>query len=50
MYLIFNDKLINTDIIYDTAIVTSRLFRKSFNCRFNARIEYAFCLLILKSS
>ena len=38
-------QLINADKIYDTAIVTSRLFRKSFNCRY-----YALCLLILKSS
>jgi hypothetical protein len=43
-------QLINADIIYDTAIVTSRLFRKSFNCRNNPRMDYAFCLLTLKSS
>jgi hypothetical protein len=30
--------------------VTSRLFRKSFNCRYNPRMDYAFCLLTLKSS
>jgi hypothetical protein len=43
-------QLINADIIYDTAIVTSLLFRKSFNCRYNPRMDYAFCLLTLKSS
>ena len=43
-------QLIEDDIIYDTAIVTSRLFRKSFNCRHNPRMDYAFCLLTLKSS
>ena len=43
-------QLINADIIYDTAIVTSRLFRKSFNCRYNPRMDYTFCLLTLKSS
>ena len=43
-------KLINADIIYDIAIVTSRLFRKTFNCRYNPRMDYAFCLLTLKSS
>jgi putative component of membrane protein insertase Oxa1/YidC/SpoIIIJ protein YidD len=39
-------KRVKTD---DTAIVTSRLFRKSFNCRYNLRMDYAFCLLTLKS-
>ena len=43
-------QLINATIIYDTAIVTSRLFRKSFNSRYNPRMDYAFCLLTLKSS
>ena len=43
-------QLINADIIYDTAYVTSRLFRKSFKCRYNPRMVYAFCLLTLKSS
>ena len=43
-------QLINANIIYDTAIVTSRLFWKSFNCRYNPRMDYAFCLLTLKSS
>ena len=43
-------QLINAAIIYDTAIVTSWLFRKSFNCRYNPRMDYAFCLLTLKSS
>ena len=43
-------QLINADIIYNTAIVTSRLFRKSFYCRYNPRMDYAFCLLTLKSS
>ena len=42
--------LINADIIYDTGLVTSRLFWKSFNYRYNPRIDYAFCLLTLKSS
>jgi hypothetical protein len=37
-------QLINADT------VTSRLFRKSFNCRYNPRMDYAFCLLTLKSS
>ena len=43
-------QLINADIIDDTDTVTSRLFRKSFNCRYNPRMGYAFCLLTLKSS
>ena len=43
-------QLINADIVYDTAIVTSLLFRKSFNCRYNPRMDYAFFLLTLKSS
>jgi hypothetical protein len=43
-------QLINADKIYDIAIVTSRLFRKSFNCRYNPRMDNALCLLILKSS
>ena len=43
-------QLINADIIDDTDTVTSRLFRKSFNCRYNPRMDYAFCLLTLKSS
>ena len=43
-------QLINADIIYDTAIVTSWLFRKSFNCRYNSRMGYVFCLFTLKSS
>ena len=43
-------QLINAAIIYDTAIVTSGLFRKSFNCRYNPRMDYAFCLFTLKSS
>jgi hypothetical protein len=51
IYIIFNDKmqLINAAIIYDTACVTSQLFRKSFNCRYNPRMDYVFCLLTLKS-
>jgi hypothetical protein len=40
----------NADIIDDTDTVTSRLFRKSYNCRYNPRMDYAFCLLTLKSS
>ena len=36
-------------IIYDTDCMTSRLFRKIFNCRYNPRMDYAFCLLTLKS-
>jgi len=48
IYIIFNDK-IGTDAD-DTAIVTSRLFRESFNCRYNPRMDYAFCLLTFKSS
>jgi hypothetical protein len=43
-------QLINAAIIYHTAFVTSRLFRKSFDCRYNPRMDYAFCLLTLKSS
>ena len=43
-------QLINAAIIYDTAIVTSWLFRKSFNYRYNPRMDYAFCLLTLKKS
>ena len=33
-------------IIYDTVFVTPGFF----NCRYNPRMDYAFCLLILKSS
>jgi hypothetical protein len=43
-------QLINADIIYDTVFVTSQLFRKNFNCRYNLKMDYAFCLLTLKSS
>ena len=43
-------QLINADIIEDTDTVMSRLFRKSFNCRYIPRMGYAFCLLTLKSS
>ena len=43
-------QLINADIIDDNDTVTSRLFRESFNCRYNPRMDYAFCLLTLKSS
>ena len=43
-------QLSNAAIIYDTDCMTSRLFRKSFNCRYNPRMDYAFCLLTLKSS
>ena len=43
-------QLINADIIHDTAIVTSRFFRKSFNCRYNPRMDYVPCLLTLQSS
>jgi hypothetical protein len=41
-------QLINAAIIYDAACTTSWLFRKSFNCRYNPKIDYAFCLLTLK--
>ena len=47
---IYRYVLVNADIIYDTPIVKSRLFRKSFNCRHNPRMDYAFYLLTLKSS
>ena len=43
-------QLINADIIDDIDTVASQLFRKSFNCRYNPRMDYAFCLLTLKSS
>ena len=43
-------QLINADIIDDTDIMTSQLFRKSFNCRYNPRMDYAFCLLTLEIS
>ena len=43
-------QLINADIIDDTDTVTSWLFQKSFTCRYNPRMDYAFCLLTLKSS
>ena len=33
-------QLINADIIDDTDTVTSRLFRKCFNCRYNPRMDY----------
>jgi hypothetical protein len=31
-------------------VFTSRFFRKSYDCRYNSRMDYAFCLLTLKSS
>jgi len=37
-------------LIYDTDFVMSRLFRRSFNCRYTQRMDYAFCLPTLKSS
>ena len=40
----------NANIIYDTAVVTSHVLRKSFNSRYNPRMYYAFCLLTLKIS
>ena len=43
-------QLINAAIIYDTAGMTSLLFRKSFNCRYNPRMNYVPCLLTLQSS
>ena len=43
-------QLVNADIIDDTDTIASRLFQKSFNCRYNPRMDYAFCLLTLKSS
>ena len=36
-------------LIYDTDIVMSRFIRKIFNCRYNPRLDDAFCLLTLKS-
>ena len=43
-------QLIFAAIIYDTACVTSRLFRKSFNCRYHPRMDYAFCLLTIEAT
>ena len=37
-------------LIYDTDIVMSRFIRKIFNCRYNPRLDDAFCLLTLESS
>jgi hypothetical protein len=37
-------------LIYDTDFMTSRLFRRSFNCRYTQRMDYALCLPTLKSS
>ena len=42
-------QLINAAITYYTDCMMSRLFWKSFNCRYNPRMDYAFCLLTLKS-
>ena len=42
-------QLSNAAIIYDTDCMMSQLFRKSFNCKYNPRMDYAFCLLTLKS-
>ena len=42
-------QLSNAAIIYDTDYMTSQLFRKSSNCKYNPRMDYAFCLLTLKS-
>ena len=43
-------QLINAAIIYETADMTSRLFWKSFNCRYNPRMNYVPCLITLQSS
>jgi hypothetical protein len=49
--LIFTKSLwLHVKHFIDTAIVTSQLFRKSFYCRYDPRMDYAFCLLTLKSS
>jgi hypothetical protein len=46
----YNTKL-HLMLIYYTVIVTSWLsFRKSFNCKYNQTMNYAFFLLTLKSS
>jgi hypothetical protein len=52
MYLMFNNTIAADQCWYNIryAIVMSRLFRKSFNCRYNPRMDYAFCLITLKSS
>jgi hypothetical protein len=42
-------QLINAAITYYTDCMMLRLFWKSFNCRYNPRMDYAFCLLTLKS-
>ena len=42
-------QLSNAAIIYDTDCMTSQLFRKIFNCKYNPRMDYTFCLLTLKS-
>ena len=41
-------QLSNAAIIYDTDCM-SQLFRKIFNCKYNPRMDYTFCLLTLKS-
>ena len=36
-------------LIEDTAFVTPKIFRNNFNCRYNPKMNYALCLLTLKS-
>jgi hypothetical protein len=49
IFLMIKLQLSNAAIIYDTDWMTSQLFRKSFNCRYIPRMDYAFCLFTLKS-
>ena len=37
-------------LLINAACMTSRLFRKSFNCRYNPRMDYVPCLLTLTNS
>ena len=50
IYINFIDKIAIDADIYNTDIVMSRLFQKSFKCRYNPIMDYVFCLLIFMSS
>ena len=50
IYIIFNDKIATDAYIYAISAPWCHSLWKSFNCRYDPRMDYAFCLLTLKSS
>jgi hypothetical protein len=50
IYIIFNDKIATDAYIYAISAPWRHSLWKSFNCRYDPRMDYAFCLLTLKSS